>query len=287
MPTFITDSTEKIQEAINSVQSALRSNIPGILGIHLEGPVLNPKKAGVHDKSFIKQADVFDFNIIESLKGGKTLFTIAPEVIQANILQDLKRKGILLAAGHSSATYDQALIGFSNGISLVTHLFNTMSPFDSREPGMVGAALYSDDVWCNIIADGFHVHFSSFRVAWKAKKLGKMFLVTDAMPPVGAEKTNFRLGAYDIDVENGRCVTGDGILAGSALDMATAVRNCIQKIGIAKDEALRMASTYPAQFLGLDDQLGFIKEGYRANLTIFNNQIHIDSVIIDGNYTKV
>lgn len=287
MPTLITDSMEKMQDAISSVESAICNNMSGVLGIHLEGPVINLKKAGVHDKSFIKESQVFDYNMIKPKGAGKILFTVAPEEASAEVLRELKSKHVLLAAGHSNATYDEAISGFSNGISLVTHLFNAMSPFDSREPGMVGAALDSDDVWCNIIADGFHVHFSSFRVAWKAKKLGKMFLVTDAMPPVGAKNTKFRLGAYDIDVDNGRCVTKDGILAGSALDMATAVRNCIQKIGIARDESLRMASTYPAQFLGLDDRLGFIKEGYQANLTIFNNQIQIDAVIISGEYIKV
>ncbi|MDO8281769.1 MAG: N-acetylglucosamine-6-phosphate deacetylase [Thermodesulfovibrionia bacterium] len=283
LPTLITDSREKIQEAIQSVSSLIKNGDKAILGIHLEGPFINPKKAGVHNKEFIQTLSDTDLSLLSSLDNGKTLITLAPEMCKSELLSQLSSQGILISAGHSDATLEDIQNAVKAGLSCATHLFNAMSQFSSREPGLVGAALVEDDLYCGIIVDGFHVHFSSVKIAWSAKKKGKMFIVTDSMPPVGSHECNFQLGPYSIRVENGKCVTGDDILAGSALDMATAVRNCIQKVGIPKDEALRMASTYPAHYLSLNNKLGYIAPGYEANLTIFNNEINISSVVVNGN----
>jgi N-acetylglucosamine-6-phosphate deacetylase len=292
LPTLITDSNDKIEKAIKAVGSLIDSGNKSILGIHFEGPFINAERAGVHDKEFIRTLSASDIHLLSSLKKGKTLITIAPELCEAEFISQLHSEGVLIAAGHSNATFDEIQSAMKLGLSSVTHLFNAMSQLSSREPGLVGAALVEDDLYSSIIVDGFHVHFASVKMAWNAKKRGKLFLVTDSMPPVGAidsnfQNSNFQIGPYSIRVENGKCMTDDNILAGSALDMATTVRNCIQKVGIPKDEALRMASTYPAQYLSLSNELGYIARGYNANLTIFNSRINVSAVIINGDLIRV
>ncbi|MCX9089720.1 MAG: N-acetylglucosamine-6-phosphate deacetylase [Candidatus Methanoperedens sp.] len=286
LPTIITTSHENLLQAINTIRGCLGSY--GVLGLHIEGPYINEKKAGVHDKKFIRTIQDQEFN--DLLKTGSDvikIITIAPEVTDKKYIKNMVNLGIRVAAGHSDATYEQAADGFKNGISSVTHLLNAMSQFGSREPGLVGAALENDDVWAGIIVDGFHVHFSSVKVCKKAKAWNKLFLVTDAMPPVGKPNCGFKLGDLEILCEEGKCTTKDGTLAGSALDMASAIRNCVQKVGIPMDEAIRMASTYPAEYLGVADRLGRIEQGYIANLTIFDNQLYVHGIVINGKYEVI
>lgn len=282
LPTFITGSNEGMRNAAETIRSAIEAGTKGILGVHFEGPFIAESKAGVHDKKYIRVPNENDLSILESLIGVKTLFTVAPEIVTPELIQRLCKNGVLISLGHTDANCDLAKEAFEAGASCTTHLYNAMSALTSRSPGVLGAALDDRNSWAGIIMDGFHVDFVSARVAIRAKAKGKTFLVTDAMSPVGGERNHFKLGPYDIRVDQGRCVTNDGVLAGSALDMATAVRNCVQKLGMPKDEALRMASTYVAEFLGLEKELGRVKPGYRANLTIFNNQINVSAVVIDG-----
>ena len=284
LPTFITADKAKMREAINAVQECIDKQEPGVRGIHLEGPFIEGSKAGVHEIKHVRSAEQDDIDLVSALQAPVTLLTLAPETVSSDLIVELVRRGVRVSAGHTAADYVQMEKAFDSGVSCVTHLFNAMTAFTGREPGVVGASLSNDKSWCGIIVDGYHVHFSSVRVAWHAKQKRKMILVTDAMPPVGSPMTHFRLGAYDIEVHEGRCTTPDGVLAGSALDMATAVRNCVQQVGIPKDEALRMASTYPAEYIGLEKMLGRIAPGYQANLTIFNNQIHVSAVIVNGEY---
>jgi N-acetylglucosamine-6-phosphate deacetylase len=287
LPTLITDSKEKMQVAVDTISKCIQDNIPGVLGIHFEGPFLNKDKAGVHDKSYIRKVNDTDMDIICSLSEGKTLLTIAPEYVDDNIIIDLKNRGIVISLGHTNGTYSQAMNAFSLGVDCTTHLYNAMTQLGSREPGVVGAALDHKDSWCGIIVDGIHSDFAAVRIAHKAKNLQKMILVTDAMPPVGGKGLDFNLGEYKISYDNGQCITNGNVLAGSGLDMASAVRNCIQKVGIDKGEALRMASAYPATLLGVNDKIGYIKPGFKANLVIFNTQIHVSATIIDGKYEIV
>lgn len=287
LPTLITTSTPKMLQAIESVKSCMASNKYGVLGLHLEGPCINETKAGVHDKKFIRSISSDELELL--VKTGKDaikLFTVAPETIDKEHIKFLKDHKIIISAGHSKATYDEAMKSFDWGISMVTHMFNAMSQFESREPGVVGAALDSNNVWAGIIVDGFHVHFGSVGICKKIKGK-KLILVTDAMPPVGSNVTEFRLGDLKVLCQNGRCATEEGVLAGSALDMATAVCNCVQKVGIPMDEALRMASLYPAECLGIENVLGKIKPGYLANMVIFNNQLIVKAIISDGKYENV
>ncbi|MBU2515314.1 N-acetylglucosamine-6-phosphate deacetylase [bacterium] len=286
LPTYITGPREGLKKAIDSTRHCLQNKKYGVLGIHIEGPFLNPEKAGVHDKTFIREINPDDLEIMTSLKTGVTLMTLAPEMVPEDQIQFLYDQGIKISAGHSNATFDQANVGFENGIQHVTHLFNAMPDINAREPGLTGAALASPNVWCSFIADGHHVHFANLSAAMCSKEKGKLFLVTDAMPPLGTNISEFQLGKKKISVQNGKYLTQQGILAGSSLDMATAVKNCIEQLGVQKDEALRMASSYPAQFLGLSNTLGKIAPGYKANLTIFDPSFNISGTVVEGIYYK-
>ena len=272
-------------QAIDVVKSCIENHKYGVVGLHMEGPYINEKKAGVHDKRFIQQISDEALVTFTKNEGVIKLWTLAPELVEESHVKELKKRNILVSAGHTNATYEQTVQSFKWGVSSATHLFNAMTQFGSREPGVIGAVFDTDNIWAGIIADGIHVHFASVRVAKKIKQK-KLILVTDAMPPVGKPSTTFKIGNLEVSYSNGMCVTKDGTLAGSALDMATAVRNCIQKIGIPKDEALRMASTYPAEFLGIQDKLGKIEIGYLADMVILNNQIAVKGIIKNGKYEK-
>jgi len=282
LPTLITTSNETMLQAIDTVKDLMKTGKYGVLGLHLEGPYIDKGKAGVHDKSFVRK--VLNDELKSYLKSGNgviKLFTVAPEVVEESCIKMMKECDIVISGGHTNATYDQTNQFFNWGASSVTHLFNAMSQFGSREPGVVGAAFDFDKIWAGIIVDGFHVNFSSVRIAKKIKG-EKLILVTDAMPPVGTNISSFNLGDLEVYYNDGQCVTEDGTLAGSALDMATAVRNCVQKVGIPMQEALRMASTYPAKVLGLENKLGKIKPGYLANMVVFNNQLIVKGIITNG-----
>ncbi|MBP2311103.1 N-acetylglucosamine-6-phosphate deacetylase [Azospirillum soli] len=281
LPTFITDDAQKRTAAVDAVRAAMAESVPGVLGIHLEGPHITAERRGVHDARFIAPPNTADLALLNGLAGLPSLVTLAPETVAPDSIRALAEAGIRVAAGHTAASWAQAKAGFAAGISGVTHLFNAMSQLGSREPGMVGAALEDDSVWCGIIVDGHHVHDASVRLAWKAKARGKLFLVTDAMPPVGAEG-GFQLYGQTIRVEGGRCVTANGTLAGSALDMATAVRNCVTRIGVPLDEALRMASAYPADFMGFSETRGRIRPGLAADLVHLDDGLAVRATWIAG-----
>lgn len=288
LPTYITGPRAGMAGAVEAVNAARRDlSLKGVLGLHFEGPFINGTKAGVHDKRFVREANEDDLAIMLSPMDGVMLVTLAPELVSMDTIARLTNARVLVSLGHTNAVCAEAKAALSHGARCVTHVYNAMSALTAREPGMVGAALDDRESWMGIIVDGFHADFVSVRVAMRAKAGRKVILVTDAMPPVGSSEAGFRLGEYDIRVEGGRCVTSDDVLAGSALDMATAVRNCVQHVGVPKDEALRMASTYPAEFLGLQDDLGRIAPGYCANLAIFNNQIIVSAVVVDGQYQLV
>lgn len=288
LPTYITGPSDGMRMAADAVNNCLENNLYGVRGIHFEGPFLNELKAGVHDKKYIREVNDADISIINSIAQGVTLLTLAPETVSSQSIKNFTEKGVLVSLGHTNATFQEANSAFKNGASCSTHLYNAMSALSSRAPGVVGASLIADETWAGIIVDGFHSDYGAVKVAHKAKANRKLFLVTDAMPPVGGkEGVGFTLGDYDITVENGRCITMGNVLAGSALDMATAVRNCIQHVGIDKGEALRMASTYPAEYVGLDHIIGHIKKGYDANLTIINNQVDVQGIVVQGKYEKI
>ncbi|WP_402212640.1 N-acetylglucosamine-6-phosphate deacetylase, partial [Streptomyces sp. NPDC088551] len=208
--------------------------------------------------------------------------TLAPERFDDATLRALAARGVLLSAGHTAADYERLRAAFANGVTGVTHLFNAMTPLGSREPGGVGACIDDPNAWCGVIVDGEHVHDASLRIAIAAKPRGKIMLVTDAMPPVGGASEDFVLYGETMTCRDGKCTTASGTLAGSALDMAGAVRNTVQRLGLPLEEACRMASTYPAQFLGLDGEFGKILPGYRADLVALDDALFVRDSWIGG-----
>ncbi|MDX2412204.1 MAG: N-acetylglucosamine-6-phosphate deacetylase [Woeseiaceae bacterium] len=282
LPTLITDSDAVMDEAVAAVAEAIRERVPGVIGIHLEGPYLNPRYKGVHDAGRMREFDSASMARITSLSDGCTLLTIAPEMVSVENISQLKEQGIVVFGGHSAATYEETRCALDAGLTGFTHLFNAMAPLHSREPGIVGAALEDKDSHVGIIADGYHVHPATFGITVAAKQAGKTVLVTDAMPTVGSDIKSFDLFGSTIRSEGGRCVTADGTLAGSDIGLITAVKNACEFAGIDQLEALRMASAYAADAIGLADQMGYIRPGYRANLIELDASMHVRKSWIDG-----
>jgi N-acetylglucosamine-6-phosphate deacetylase len=282
LPTLISDDVQMMRRAIDAIRAAIAQGVPGVLGIHLEGPYIAPARKGTHDANKFRVPDADEIAMAASLDNGVTLLTLAPERVPLESIRALVERGVIVAAGHTAASYEEARAGLDAGIRGFTHLYNAMSPLTGREPGAVGAALEDRDSWIGIIADGVHVHAASLRVALAAKPRGKVMLVTDAMPPVGADSPSYELYGEVITAVDGVVRNAAGSLAGSALDMATAVRNAVHLLGLPLDEAARMASRYPAQFLNLDDRLGEIAEGYQADLVLLDNALQVRATWIAG-----
>jgi len=282
LPTLISDEFATMRRASEAVEQAIGGGVPGVLGIHFEGPFLNPARSGAHEKSVLRPLTDAALEIIASHNAGVVVVTLAPEVNDATLIRRLARCGVILCAGHSDADYDQAKRGIDLGIRGFTHLFNAMPPLAHRAPGLVGAALADDRAWCGMIADGHHLHPAVVKIATRAKNPGGALLVTDAMPCVGARLESFRLGDRTIRVQGGKCVGIDGGLAGANLDMMSAVGNAAEFAGIDWYEAARMASLYPAKALGLAHELGRIAPGFRASLIAVAGGRRVTRVWIDG-----
>ena len=282
LPTLISDHAPVMERAIAAVRKAIEEGVPGVLGIHLEGPYIAPARKGTHDAATFRVPGADELAMAASLDNGVTLLTLAPERVPLESIRALVERGVVVAAGHTAGTYEEIRAGLEAGVRGFTHLYNAMSPLTGREPGTVGAALEDAHSWIGIIADGVHVHPASLRLALKAKPRGKVFLVTDAMPPVGAASPRYELYGEVITAVDGVVRNAAGALAGSALDMAAAVRNAVQWLGVDLAEAARMASTYPAQFLGLDDARGHIEEGFIADLTLLDADLQVSRTWIAG-----
>ena len=286
LATLISTDTSTMKKAIVAVRQAIDEGVPGILGIHLEGPYLNPDRRGMHHASRLNQIDEAAFELLTSLDKGCTLVTLAPECTSAVMITRLKGQGVVVFGGHSDASYEQTHEALKAGLRGFTHLFNAMSPMESRSPGMVGAALEDRDSWCGLIADGQHVHPATFAVAVAAKRRGYSILVTDAMASVGSGKKAFTFDGQKIVVTDGSCRLESGVLAGSDLDMITAVRNAARFAGLNPSEALRMASSYPAHALGMESQLGYIRAGFRANFVEVDEDQNLYRSWIDGEVSE-
>lgn len=282
LPTFITDTREKMAEAVSAMRQALAARIPGILGIHVEGPFINPERKGVHNPAYMRPMEDEDIAILTSLSEGRTLVTLAPEKNSLEAIARLTHAGALVCAGHTAGRYDEIMEAYRHGLRGFTHLFNAMPPLAGRDPGPVGAALDSRDTWCGLIVDGHHVDDASLRVAIAAKGTERMMLVTDAMSVTGTDLDSFELHGRMIYRRDGKLTTADGTLAGSDLDMASAVRNAVHRLGLPLRDVLRMASLAPAAFLRLDRELGRIAPGYRASLVLLDDALEVRQTWIDG-----
>jgi N-acetylglucosamine-6-phosphate deacetylase len=283
LPTLISDDLSVIREAVAAVDAAIAQGVPGVLGIHIEGPFLNRERRGIHQAEKIRPLDEEGFAVLTSLKRGRTLVTLAPEKTTPDTIRRLAAAGVTIAAGHSNATYEQAVEAMDAGITGITHLFNAMSPLTSRAPGLVGASLERLGLVCGIIVDGHHVSPATLRIALRTKPALDYMLVTDAMPLVGSDAPSFDLQGKTIVVRDGTCRDEGGTIAGSHLDMAGAVRNAVAMLDVPLATAVTMAAEAPARFLGLGDQLGRIEPGMQADLVALDDTLAVIDSWIAGN----
>ncbi|MFP1880688.1 N-acetylglucosamine-6-phosphate deacetylase [Lonsdalea quercina] len=281
LPTLITASDDFIRRGVEIMRAYLAQNNHQALGLHIEGPWLNPIKKGTHDITLIRQPEEALVEFLCANADVITQITLAPEQVSTNVIQRLTRAGIIVSAGHSNATWEEAKRGFAAGIRCATHLFNAMPVVAGREPGLVGAIYDAPEIYSGIIADGHHVSWANIRNS-KRIKGDRLVLVTDATAPAGAEIDQFIFAGKLIYYRDGICVDENGTLSGSALTMIDAVRNCVEQAGIALDEALRMATLYPARAIGVDHRLGSIECGKVANLTAFTRDFHVINTFVNG-----
>lgn len=282
MPTLISESDELITQAIMAIDAAIEAGVPGVVGLHIEGPYLNPARRGIHDATMIRPISDRAIEVLSASGLGKRMVTIAPEMAPAGTVARLREKGLIVCAGHSMANFEQTRAAIDQGLDGFTHLFNAMTQLGSREPGMVGAALDDRRSRFGLIADGHHVHPATMKIALAARGLDGVMLVTDAMPPVGTEPAAFHLGPVEVTPIDGRLIGPDGTLAGSLLDMGTAFRNAVTMLGLDLVGAARITSTNAAAFLGLAHERGAIAKGLRADLVHLDENLNVRSVWLGG-----
>lgn len=282
LPTLISDDFSVVERAIAAVDEAIDGGVPGVLGVHIEGPFLSRTRRGIHLASMLQP---FEDRFVEALcsgRNGRTLVTVAPECIAPAQITRLVDAGVIVSAGHSDANYETVRAALDAGMTGFTHLFNAMSQLTNRAPGMVGAALEDPETYAGIIIDGHHIHPAAFRVGLNAKGVDRLMLVTDAMPTVGVPTEEFMLQGRAIRREGDRLVSEDGVLAGSTLTMAAAVANAAEQGRLSLPQAARMASGTPAHFLGLAGETGSIAVGLRADLVAMNEEFTVAETWIGG-----
>lgn len=269
--TLATNSFEVYQRAIKEVKE---NPHPAVMGLHLEGPYINTEKAGAHLKKFIRKSEINELKkLLKDADGIIKMMTLAPEVSDSDIIQILKDNDVLISAGHSNATFEQAASGFKNGIDATTHLFNAMSPFHHRDTGLPGATFLSENIFASIIADGIHVDYNTVAISKQILK-ERLFLITDAVE-------ENKIGDYVHIKKEDRFTLPDGTLSGSRLTLLQAVKNCVEKVGIPLEEALRMASAYPAQLIK-DPNRGKLAAGINADFIIFSKDFELKYTVLNG-----
>lgn len=284
LPTLITSSNEDMIKAVSAMTEYKKQYKNQALGLHLEGPYLNIEKKGIHRVDQIRSSDDEMIDFIAAHAEVVSQVTLAPELTPARHIRTLVNAGIVVSAGHTNATYKEAREGFNAGIRFSTHLFNAMTSITGRDPGMVGAIYDTPEIYTGVIADGFHVDYANIRIAHKVKG-DKLVLVTDATAPAGANMDHFFFVGKKVYYRDGKCLDENGTLGGSALTMIEAVKNTVEHVGIALDEAVRMATLYPARAIGVDNKLGAIKEGYVANLAVFDRDFKMKATFVNGEYS--
>ncbi|WP_169568995.1 N-acetylglucosamine-6-phosphate deacetylase [Sneathiella limimaris] len=264
LPTLITDDMEKIRCMANAVETSLMMKTPGILGVHFEGPFLNPDRKGVHDAKYMNASEQEFVSILDEHDLGSVLVTLAPETVSTEFIDQLVKRKITVSAGHTNASYEQICKAAEQGLRGFTHLFNAMPPFLSRDPGVVGAAFQLEDCFSSVIADGHHIHPATLQSALQLLGPERAMLISDAMPCVGSDQDFFHLYGERISVEDGKCVTEDGTLAGSAISIADAVHYCVKVLQLPLQDVLAMSSRTPAHFIGYETA-GDLSSGMAAD----------------------
>ena len=284
LPTLISDELDTIAQGIDAVRSAMRAGVPGIVGIHIEGPCIDPDRKGIHDEQVFRTMGETELELFGSLEDGVTIVTLSPSVVTPTMIEALAAKGVVVSLGHSNASWRDAQNALNAGATMFTHLHNAMSPMTAREPGMVGAALSSDSAWASLIADGTHVHKTVLANTFRARPKEKTVLVSDAMPCVGADIKEFDLFGQKICVKNGICTGSDGTLAGAAICLHDAVR-FVRNEGLVSDvQALLMASRFPAEAVGCSSTIGSISLGARADFVRLDDQLLLVDTCVRGKW---
>ena len=281
MPTVISDSLNVLKRCTTTISEEIENN-KSLLGVHIEGPFFNVKYRGVHQKQYINTINSDYLNLFENLKDFPVMLTLAPECISTKQLKHLKSLGFKILAGHTDASYDQLEEAIKYGLDGFTHLFNAMGQISAREPGVVGSALTFDNTAASIIVDLHHVHPSLIQMAYKQKPQGKLFFVSDSMATIHHGEPSFELYDEIVSESKGRIINSEGKLAGSSITQIDAIKNAYQSCNIPLNEALAMASRYPAEYLGVANYLGSLKSGYRADLTHFDLDFQVQNVWVAG-----
>lgn len=285
LPTLVTDTPQVTAAAIAATREARRLTLAA-LGIHLEGPFLDPRRKGAHELGYIRDLERDDVATIAEANCGAVMLTLAPNRVGTESIAELARHGVLVSLGHSDASYEEARSAVEAGARAFTHLFNAMSAPTGREPGMVGAALDLDEAFVGLIADGHHVHEANLRIALAAKRRDRFMLVTDAMPPAAGGPDHFDLQGRRVTCADGCLRLDDGTLAGSVLTMDEAVRYAVNVVRLPLADALAMASRVPATFLRRDTELGRIAPGYLASLVHLDDELRVLETWIEGRSSR-
>ena len=280
LPTLITDHVETTRAAIDAVERAIAARVAGIAGLHLEGPHLARARKGAHDGDLIRPMDDADLEMLTLAARNLPVLkiTLAPENVTLDQMRALSGAGAVLSLGHTDASHDQCVAAAGAGVRCVTHLFNAMRQMTAREPGVVGAALAQGGLSAGMIADRVHVHGETMRLALAAKQgPGRIFLVSDAMAVAATDRRIFTLNGRQISRRNGRLTLADGTLAGADLDLATALQN-LAGIGVPLAQGLAMATSVPANLIGLGDKCGHLRPGVAANFVHLDKSLHLTRV---------
>lgn len=281
LPTVITDDPQITEMAVAAVQSAIDDKVTGVLGIHLEGPFLDPSRKGAHPANFIRTINNADVKRIVAIECGVVMMTLAPNKVPAVVIQELSRHGILVSLGHAEATSREVRLALDSGARAFTHIYNAMSQLKGREPGMVGVGLSDAESFCGVIVDGLHVDDIALKILFATKPPSRVMLITDAMPPAAGGPESFSLQGRVARRIGQSLELEDGTLAGSIVTMDEAVRRSVQ-LGVKIEDALRMASAVPAEFLRKSDELGHIKAGFKASLVHLTDDLRAKKTWIDG-----
>lgn len=282
LPTYITGSNQAMFDAIQATKEYMGNYNWQVLGLHLEGPLINPVKKGIHRAEFIQTDNKALITTLCEHADTIKKVTLAPECVPAEVIKTLAEKGIIVSLGHSNASYQQASEAIRNGASFATHLFNAMSAMTGREPGLVGA-VYDHKIYAGVIVDGFHVAFENIRIS-KQLLQEKLILVSDATAAASANIKSFDFVGSPITYHDGKCIGADGTLGGSAITLIESIQLCVEQVGIPLSEAIKMATLYPAKAIGVDKELGSIEVGKIANLAIFDKQFNIHGTVVNGHY---
>ena len=285
MPTVISDSLNVLQRCTSTISNEINNN-KSLLGVHIEGPFFNVKYRGVHQKQYINTINNDYLNLFESLQGFPVMLTLAPECISIKQLKHLKSLGFKILAGHTDASYDQLEEAIKYGLDGFTHLFNAMGQISAREPGVVGSALNFNNTAASIIVDLHHVHPSLIEMSYKQKPKGKLFFVSDSMATINHGEPSFELYDEVVSESNGRLINSEGKLAGSSITQIDAIKNAYTSCNITLSDAIAMATSYPAEYLGVDDYLGSLKANYRADLAHFDIDFNVKNVWVAGKHLK-